>query len=221
MSKYLWNTTLVLPSQRTRQRIKNRIGFTLIQLLVVIVILAILSYAAVSGMLSAINGGRQSTTLSDFKTYSQDIETAVFDNPTLADNAATATSIANVINPYLDANMNFTVPSSGTTSTFTSVRKDPWGHPYTLYITNPAANGGTSHTTCLIVIKSNGANGVTAGGSTVDSDDLAYVIEVVDGAVHEASYGFGKHDTGALTAGSTNPSTAVPSTDESKWAINY
>ena len=117
--------------------LKNRKGFTLVELLVVVAIIAILAAALVPRLLGYTDRARQARAMSDLGTMKTVIETYTADE-------------GNGIYPVPDSNeANYvgTILQNGGikwTGNETGV-KDPWGHPYYYYLVKDSNDNVTGY----------------------------------------------------------------------------
>jgi general secretion pathway protein G len=105
--------------------LKNRKGFTLVELLVVVAIIAILAAALVPRLLGYTDRARQARAMSDLGTMKTVIETYTADegNGVYPVPDSTAANAANYVGTVLkNGGINWTGDQTGV--------KDPWGHPY-------------------------------------------------------------------------------------------
>ncbi len=98
---------------------RRRHGFTLVEILVVVVIIAILAAVVVPNVLSRIGEARTSAAISDITTFNNALDNYKLDcgnYPPSLDGLVTKTGDPGWHGPYLKNN--------------SSVPQDPWGHPY-------------------------------------------------------------------------------------------
>ena len=199
----------------------NKKGFTLIELMIVLAIIGILFgiFAAIGT--ASMQKAKYAVVKTDFKAFSLGFEQACKENQGITN--STADQIIGAINANLDSSLKFQYKDAACTTLATTAadfqgvlycqRKDPYGNYYQLYW-NQTSLINAFNTEIRFTIKSFGPNGKTAATySSIDTDDVTYMIQMVNGDVKTASLGFPTGNIGTVTQGS-------PTTDMTKWYIN-
>lgn len=198
----------------------NKKGFTLIELMIVLAIVGILFgiFAAIGT--SSMQKSKYAVVKTDFKAFTIGFEQACKENQGFT--SGTADLIVGAVNANLDSNLKFQYKDAACTTLATTAadfsgalycqRKDPYGNPYQLYW-NQSALVNASNTEIRFTIKSFGPNGKTGGTYTsIDTDDITYMTQMVNGDVKTATLGFPTGNIGTITQG-------TPATDMTKWYI--
>ena len=153
---------------------QKRKGFTLTEMVIAILVIAILSTIAFFAGSSMMASARESRVIGDFRSIEVSAKQMLLENPEYAvldfasdpdgDDPKTAYDVETVLNEYVDTDMAFTINASAKT--------DPWGNAYTGVIENTATPG-----VCTLTITSNGAD-ATAVLSAVASAPLLVIVKV-------------------------------------------
>lgn len=190
----------------------NNRGFTMIELMGTLVIIAVLTVAGIAAIASSINKSRVSATMTDLSGFCLPIEQFLMENPQLAKSDDDG-FIASELNKYLEGEMQFiNIPQIGDsaddlldystvqTSGWQVKHLDPWDQPYRIYIDTSQHDGtnGSSpakDTEIRIYVISNGKNSTTGavrmGNRYLDGiDDLFLCVEYVNGHISSGYYGF-------------------------------
>lgn len=197
-------------------KVKQNRGFTMIELIGAMVILAILTVAGITAVATAISNSRMSACQSDLSGFQSPIEQFLLENPQMAKQLDTKV-IAKALNEYLEGEMQFvdvsgldsgvstnatSVPSTSTISKWQVKRLDPWDEPYRIYICpmNQSATTGpnnTQDTELRIFVVSNGKNSTTgASNNALDGDDdMFLMVQLVNGQVSHGMYGMRDGDS--------------------------
>lgn len=148
----------------------NKRGFTMIELIGAMVIIAILTVAGITAIATAISNSRMSATQTDLSGFQSPIEQFMLENPQMAKENDTK-KIAAALNEYLEGEMQFkdvtaldggvsnyaasmdgasgvvttriTEPSPSTIGKWQTKRTDAWDQPFRIYI-NPMNHAGTT-----------------------------------------------------------------------------
>lgn len=161
--------------QTTDNKRNLRKGFSIVQIILVILGIAILTAATIFASISFINSSKYSKTQQELTTLQTPIMQFMLENPQYArsvkdGNDADLAAMLTALNVYLDGDMKISLANTGTEEIFavgggslTSIsgikttdyigiaRKDAWGTPYRIYV-NPSQlvtlikNGGTAPT---------------------------------------------------------------------------
>ena len=169
----------------------NKRGFTMIELIGAMVIIAILTVAGITAIATAINNSRMSATQTDLSGFRTPIENFMLENPQMAKETDT-TKIAAALNEYLEGEMQFiSVPteqcmdqddvsgdagdkdidySTPNAGQWQVKRLDAWDQNFRIYIDteNKAATQGSNDakdTELRIFVISNGTNSTTGTGA--------------------------------------------------------
>ena len=194
----------------------NKRGFTMIELIGAMVIIAILTVAGITAIATAISNSRMSATQTDLSGFQSPIEQFLLENPQMAKQNDT-TVIAKALNEYLEGEMQFkdvtaldggvstnstTAPSASTIDKWQTKRTDAWDQPFRIYI-NPMNHTGTTgpnnaqDTELRIFVVSNGKNTTTgAKNNNLDGDDdMFLMVQMVNGQVSHGMYGMRDGDS--------------------------
>lgn len=215
----------------------NKRGFTMIELIGAMVIIAILTVAGITAIATAISNSRMSATQTDLAGFQTPIEQFLLENPQMAKENNT-TVIAKALNEYLEGEMQFknvtaldggvasdstSAPSDSSVTGWQTKRTDAWDEPFRIYI-NPMNHAGTTgpnntqDTELRIFVVSNGKNSTTgANNNDVDGDDdMFLMVQLVNGQVSHGMYGM--RDGDSLFAAASTTAATVASADPDKRA---
>ena len=172
---------------RTNRKIAHKKpGFTLVEILVVIVVIGLLFMVFVPRIDFASNSARETGVKSDFRSFSLAAEQVLRENAGMAFVTNTTagdggqTDIEAKLNKYLDPALQFT---SGTCA-----QKDPWNQAYKLY-TN-SKKGSNNGTMTFVCTGKNGTANVTAVANATTSDDFIITVTYVNGVINTWTDGF-------------------------------
>ncbi|MDD4700533.1 MAG: prepilin-type N-terminal cleavage/methylation domain-containing protein [Oscillospiraceae bacterium] len=175
---------------------KRKKGFTLVEILVVIVIIGLLFAIFVPRIDFASNSARETGVKSDFRAFMLATEQTMRENAGLgfvtgatADSATTNTNTTAVIgklNQYLDPALQLSV-ASGTNKAL-SAQLDPWNKQYQM-VTN--AKKGANN--CKILFECGGKDSAIDG-----NNDFILLTTYTDGTIKSATNGFSSN-IGAIT----------------------
>lgn len=128
---------------KMKENFKNKKGFTLVEILTVVALIAILFVIFVPRLDFATNKVRESGLQSDFRSYQLAFEQVARQNSGMKSFAASATpteeeakALAKVVNSYLDKKLQLTVNApaqQGEAPTFSLDITDPWNVDYQFY----------------------------------------------------------------------------------------
>ena len=233
-----FETCVASPMEAEKERKINKRGFTMIELIGAMVIIAILTVAGITAIATAISNSRMSATQTDLSGFQTPIEQFLLENPQMAKETNT-TVIAAALNDYLEGEMQFkTVPSSATegaqdTSTIAAwetKRLDAWDQAFRIFINpeNHSATTGPSNaqdTELRIFVVSNGKNSTTGTlNKDVDGDDdMFLMVQLVNGQVSHGMYGMRDGDSLFATADADTSNANTPidsSTDAGQYLPN-
>ena len=161
-------------------------GFTLVEILVVIVVIGLLFMVFVPRIDFASNSARETGVKSDFRSFSLAAEQVLRENAGMAfvSNATAGdggqADIEAKLNKYLNPALQFT---SGTCA-----QKDPWNQAYKLY-TN-SKKGSNNGTMTFVCTGKNGTANVTAVANATTSDDFIITVTYVNGVISTWTDGF-------------------------------
>lgn len=152
-----------------KPQIKNRLqknsGFTLVEILVVLLILSILSSIAVPTLLNERYRGYLATAVSDANTVSQEIASVLADYTSLGTNAGTITIAGGVLvfSPMVSATGigNVVATGPGTTTTLVNISSNS-----TIGTANWGTSGGVNW--CVEIINKNTFTKYTSNGPDVE-----------------------------------------------------
>lgn len=194
----------------------NKRGFTMIELIGAMVIIAILTVAGITAIATAISNSRMSATQTDLSGFQTPIEQFLLENPQMAKSNDTK-AIAAKLNEYLEGEMQFkTVPTTNAddgvdynnvdAGGWQTKRLDAWDQPFRIYIDTAehAATNGTDaakDSEIRIFVVSNGKNSTTGttaktGNRYLDgTDDMFLMVQLVNGQVSHGMYGMRDGDS--------------------------
>lgn len=197
----------------------NKRGFTMIELIGAMVIIAILTVAGITAIATAISNSRMSATQTDLSGFQTPIEQFLLENPQMAKSNDTG-AIAAKLNEYLEGEMQFKVaPGTGDSAdddldyntveladSWQTKRLDAWDQPFRIYIDTAehAATNGTDaakDSEIRIFVVSNGKNSTTGttaktGNRYLDgTDDMFLMVQLVNGQVSHGMYGMRDGDS--------------------------
>lgn len=188
--------------KRLISRKRKTSGFSLVELVVVILIIAVLAVAVFVGGSSAIGKSRVRVVESDFHNYEVAAKSYMTEHSdmlrlNLTSDRDEYKSVAFGLNEYLGTeytiNTEKPVPSTGSVCNsnssiiaFETIKKDPYGNPYVVIFDPNARNIGDSE--YYITIVSAGTNGKCDVGSALDDDDEFLLCQYCNGDVVTASY---------------------------------
>ena len=203
----------------------NKRGFTMIELIGAMVIIAILTVAGITAIATAISNSRMSATQTDLSGFQSPIEQFMLENPQMAKQTDT-TKIAAALNEYLEGEMQFkTVPAGSTEgqqdkstiAAWETKRLDAWDQPFRIFINpeNHSATTGPSNaqdTELRIFVVSNGKNSTTGTlNKDVDGDDdMFLMVQLVNGQVSHGMYGMRDGDSLFATSDATVTNANTP-----------
>jgi prepilin-type N-terminal cleavage/methylation domain-containing protein len=205
---------------------KKRKGFSLVELVVVILIIAILAVAVFAGGSAVIKRSQVSRTTSDLHNFSVAIESAVNETPSVANMKAASTNatyddlqkIVDAVNSNLATVYQLkTTPVAASTTTgnikFTvgasyiileSAKTDAWDNPYYV-IFDFGERHCKGQSDFYITVVSAGPNAQTNVGGNIECDDVFLLVQYSDGDVSAMTYNM---DTDSI-----NTTTIANSTD--------
>ncbi|MEG2376820.1 MAG: type II secretion system protein [Clostridia bacterium] len=184
----------------------NKKGFTMIELIGAMIIIAVLTVAGITAVTTAINNSRMTAAQEDLAGFRTVLETFCMENPQYAKGVNTAPATIDAVMTDLNANylegemkFNGVVEKGARGGVVTLNRRDPWGTPYQLHINldDLDADGNATAVDSMMrfVVVSAGKNTTTTGQgpseaaiatgamSTDGNDDLAEVTQYANGAV--------------------------------------
>lgn len=174
-------------TRRTNRNIaQKKPGFTLVEILVVIVVIGLLFMVFVPRIDFASNSARETGVKSDFRSFSLAAEQVLRENAGIAFVSNTTAGdggqadIEAKLNKYLDPALQFT---SGTCA-----QKDPWNQPYKLY-TN-SKKGSNNGTMTFVCTGKNGTANVTTVANATTTDDFIITVTYVNGVINTWTDGF-------------------------------
>ena len=201
--------------KKTDRKINKR-GFTMIELIGAMVIIAILTVAGITAIATAISNSRMSATQTDLSGFQTPIEQFLLENPQMAKSDDTK-AIAAKLNEYLEGEMQFkTVPTTVAEDAvdynnvdaggWQTKRLDAWDQPFRIYIDtdeHDATNGtdAAKDSEIRIFVVSNGKNSTTGttaktGNRYLDgTDDMFLMVQLVNGQVSHGMYGMRDGDS--------------------------
>lgn len=185
--------------KRTVSSKRTRRAFSLIEIMLGIVLIAILSAVAYRYVSSNMLKARVSNTISDMSNFTTSIETAMMENSGIG-NAANNTSeqftdFVNSLNNNLPqgyklgtaetanstGNIAYTVAAVTEYSVYKIDAKDPWDNNYHVLVDTSAHKSGTSDFTVTVV--SAGPDGKTNVTGAISADDIFVLAQYQDGEI--------------------------------------
>ena len=152
----------------------RKAGFTLVEILVVILIIGILFTLLVPKITSATDKAREAGVKTDFRSYQLAFEQVAREQGTIGGFGADKSAVITQVNYYLDTALQF--DADGTTKD--DGKKDPWGRDYTFEYKKDTDD----HTMQ-----------VTSGGKRATTDDdytLLVKYDKAEDSVYTATFGF-------------------------------
>ncbi|MEG2267146.1 MAG: prepilin-type N-terminal cleavage/methylation domain-containing protein, partial [Acinetobacter sp.] len=159
-------------------------GFSLIELVGAMIIIAVLTVAGIAAVSTAIENSRQTAVREDLDGFRTVLEQFLVENPQYAkwdgvnNGDLTRKTLDALNNDYLEGEMKFaTNPGrvSTTTALVDLVRKDPWGNPYQLALQSrkyQTVTGENTESFLRLCVRSFGPNSSnTYDGNVMSSDD--------------------------------------------------
>lgn len=186
--------------QKFKQLFKNQKGFTLVEILVVIVIIGILFVLLLPRLDFANDRARQTGVKNNFRAFQ--IAAEAYLKETAGQNIT-----QDGLNTYLDNAIQ--IKSASKTAIATAVvagdsaEKDPWGTPYKIEMKKPNA------TTAQVIIKSAGKK------ATIGSPEFYAATYYKEGLVESCTNSFGGAQNVLLPTFGTSITTAIPSNADS------
>lgn len=241
-----FETCPVSSAEIKKEKKVNKRGFTMIELIGAMVIIAILTVAGITAIATAISNSRMSATQTDLSGFQTPIEQFLLENPQMAKENDLA-KIGAELNKYLEGEMQFKALPADTDSVdvaqgdqqiaqFEVKRNDAWDQPFRIAIVtdNHSATQGPSNaqdTELRIFVVSNGKNSTTgatdsaADGSNLlvdGDDDMFLMVQLVNGQVSHGMYGMRDGDSLFATANAdtTTVKTEISGTGEGKYKEN-
>jgi prepilin-type N-terminal cleavage/methylation domain-containing protein len=203
---------------RSMKRHNARKGFSLVELVVVILIIAILAVAVFAGGSAVIKRSQVSRTTSDLHNFSVAIESALNETPSVANMSKESefTAIINAVNSNLstdyqltrleaDVSGNITTAQSvvnatrtddsvltGTYAIYVSAKTDAWDNPYYV-IFDATERHAAGISEFYITVVSAGPNAQTTitsvtTGTGIEADDVFLLVQYTDGDVAAVTY---------------------------------
>lgn len=186
--------------KRTVSSKRTRRAFSLIEIMLGIVLIAILSAVAYRYVSSNMLKARVSSTVSDMSNFTTSIETAMMENSGIG-NATLKTdpqftdfvrSLENnlpqgyKLGTALDTdqstgNIQYTVASPTAYAVYKVDAKDPWDNNYYVLVDTTAHKTGTADFTVTVI--SAGPNGKTNITGAIDADDIFVLAQYQDGEI--------------------------------------
>ena len=189
-------------------KLRKRKGFTLVEILVVIVIIGLLFAIFVPRIDFASNSARETGVKSDFRSFELAAEQLLRENAGLSkcETVAKLCAANGGINLYLDEALKF--GTSGVTS-----QTDPWNQAYVVQVVGSAAgqnNGG-------IIFVSGGKDGAIDG-----TNDYAMATVYINGVISSATTGFSSNiKSNAITSVAADSTAGSMTISGSSAALKY
>lgn len=211
----------------------NKRGFTLIEIVGVIIIIAILAVAGISAMNNILNSTRVTTAQEDLAGFKTAIESFMIENPQYAKGGTTSIKdIVQTLNDnYLEGEMKVSNSASitalsGTDGKIELSRLDPWKMPYVLHVSvvdkglgDPATTDADSVLRIAVVSSGKNTNTSTTTSAFVAAgldgqDDIALLTQCINGTVSSTYVGTKQ---GALKKSDGTTTLATVALVEGKW----
>lgn len=194
---------------RLRKVLKKRInkkGYTIQELLIVMIIIAVLFAAGFIGRSIYIERAKMTTLRSDFNNFEYALQQALLENPTIS--KLDQEKQLSLINKYLSEEIKF----DEVDSMLVCKKNDPWDMPFIMWLTteNNTNTGTYDETTATTVDSTNDTeyrifvksyaknNKSEADANGVDNDDCILLLQMVNGEVKTATFNLDK-EKGAFT----------------------
>ena len=198
-----FNMGVIIPKRRKMNKTPNfsmsvtKPGFTLVEILVVIVVIGLLFMVFVPRIDFASNSARETGVKSDFRSFEFAAEQLMRENAGVSkhNTLATLCAASGGINQYLDAALQFD-------TTGKCAQTDPWNQNYTLQIVTPTGTG-TNPNSGAIMFLSGGKDSKLDG-----TGDFAIATVFDDGKISSATSGFSSNITSASIGGITSNTAA-------------
>lgn len=172
----------LMAMQSRLQAARKKKGFSLVELMIVIAVIAILFVVLVSRAGFATNKAKEAGVKTDFRAFSTAADQLLREKSGMSEYDDIAVLSADM-NLYLDEAMKFD-------ETGKSALSDPWNKLYTLQFAQDATNGAGNNGG--IIVCSGGQDGILNGTDETTGENNDYVIAVLwkDGYTHTATTGF-------------------------------
>lgn len=186
-----------------KKRRCTRKGFSLVELVVVILIIAILAVAVFAGGSAVIKNAQISRTTSDLHNFSVAVESFLNSNPSVAnistttDFATVDTSLVKSLNSALAESYQLRAVGSlpqGISNTgsagvvaFESVKKDAWDNPYYV-VFDLNERHGSANSDFYVYVISAGPNARTDITGAIEKDDIFLLAQYENGDVTATTY---------------------------------
>lgn len=221
--------TMLKNAQAKLQAAKKKKGFSLVELMIVIAVIAILFVVLVSRAGFATNKAKEAGVKTDFRAFSTASEQMLRENSGMA-GYEDMTAVTRDLNVYLDEALKFDVNGS-------SLKADPWNKAYALQFISADSTdtnigsaiaedeSGAGNNGALIFL-SGGQDGKLSTATDDTNNDYVQVSVWLDGYTHTATTGFSSNieeqyfTAGNIKSSSTAPTFAVNDTS-SQIEITY
>ena len=209
---------------------KTRKGFSLVELVIAILIIAVLVAAVFAGGSIIIRNSQISRTTSDLHNFSIAVETWMNENPSLAnvtkaaDNYGTLNDgLVKALNSRLSEDYqltkvadaapttNITTARDANSEVYESAKTDAWGNHYYVILTNDDRTA-VGHSDFFVTVVSAGPNAKTAVNAAINEDDVFMLCQYTDGDVASAIYDYGDVNTQNAKLPRTNAETLTRAT---------
>ncbi|MDD4698791.1 MAG: prepilin-type N-terminal cleavage/methylation domain-containing protein [Oscillospiraceae bacterium] len=187
---------------------KRKKGFTLVEILVVIVIIGLLFAIFVPRIDFASNSARETGVKSDFRSFELAAEQLMRENAGLSKHETVAKLCAanGGLNLYLDDALKFSTTGS-------SSQNDPWNKPYTVQLVGSAANQNNGG----IIFLSGGKDGSLDG-----TNDFAMATVYVNGVISSETSGFSSNiESNAITGITADAAAGAMTVTGNTAALKY
>lgn len=187
---------------------KRKKGFTLVEILVVIVIIGLLFAIFVPRIDFASNSARETGVKSDFRSFELAAEQLMRENAGLGKHETVAKLCAanGGLNLYLDDALKFSTTGS-------SLQNDPWNKPYTVQLVGSAANQNNGG----IIFLSGGKDGNIDG-----TNDFAMATVYVNGVISSETTGFSSNiESNAITGITADTAAGAMTVTGNTAALKY